>query len=310
MGHPWTGATQSEQESPLGSLLRVMGVENLTLHNKCQQNSEAITDLHFSLNLIDLICDNSELIPSSSDWTYTNSFSHSFFQDQGVHDKPLCVLGVHLDALMSSEDEAETEIISEEYNNPEVIPCPVTKPDKPYKRLLTCPEKPCMMSSHMACHDYTLQLASTNSHISADNKMSQIQLSDSNDQPPKSKANQNGKDYLAHGTGIPRRNAPAKTHIKEEDKIFLCEHPGCGKLYAKASHLKAHMRRHTGMKPFTCTWAGCGWKFSRSDELARHRRSHLGIKPYKCHICAKRFARSDHLNKHNKIHNKTEYCEL
>ena len=81
------------------------------------------------------------------------------------------------------------------------------------------------------------------------------------------------KDYLAHGTGIPRRNAPAKTHIKEEDKIFHCQHPGCGKLYAKASHLKAHTRRHTREKPFLCTYAGYGWKFSRYNNSVRSWRS-------------------------------------
>lgn len=83
---------------------------------------------------------------------------------------------------------------------------------------------------------------------------------------------------------------------------FRCPVEECGKLYAKASHVRAHLRRHSGEKPYPCTWGGCNWRFARSDELARHRRSHSGDKPYRCAECGKRFARSDHLAKHGRVH--------
>lgn len=84
--------------------------------------------------------------------------------------------------------------------------------------------------------------------------------------------------------------------------VFRCPVVECGKLYAKASHVRAHLRRHSGEKPYRCTWNDCAWRFARSDELARHRRSHSGDKPYRCRECDKRFARSDHLAKHGRVH--------
>ncbi|XP_073959991.1 uncharacterized protein [Choristoneura fumiferana] len=84
--------------------------------------------------------------------------------------------------------------------------------------------------------------------------------------------------------------------------VFRCPVEECGKVYAKASHVRAHLRRHSGEKPYRCTWGGCAWRFARSDELARHRRSHSGDKPYRCAECSKRFARSDHLTKHGRVH--------
>ncbi|KAH0516817.1 Transcription factor Sp1 [Microtus ochrogaster] len=99
------------------------------------------------------------------------------------------------------------------------------------------------------------------------------------------------KDSEGRGSGDPGKK---KQHI--------CHIQGCGKVYGKTSHLRAHLRWHTGERPFMCNWSYCGKRFTRSDELQRHKRTHTGEKKFACPECPKRFMRSDHLSKHIKTH--------
>lgn len=69
------------------------------------------------------------------------------------------------------------------------------------------------------------------------------------------------------------------------ERPYNCEM--CGRKFIRATHLRRHMRIHTGEKPFSCHI--CGRRYARGDYLRAHINAHRRDKVHKCKHCSEVF---------------------
>lgn len=89
----------------------------------------------------------------------------------------------------------------------------------------------------------------------------------------------------------------------EPDRPFSCDK--CGRKFIRITHMRRHMRIHTGERPFLCHI--CGRRYARGDYLRAHIQAHRKERMHKCKVCGEVFLDLVRFSEHCRSHSVEEF---